>query len=204
MDTVGAVGRVTRLARRHGLVRSVLRRRSDRVEAAVTAVTAVLAVLVVAVAVLVAMGSSQRQLSQAAVTAGRETPVTAVLLTDAQLPDISPSEESAAMGTTAVARWPLPNGQQRSAPLWVGADRHAGDRVAIWIDQHGNRTDPPEPPGSMIADAVASGVVLVLSGWAVLGALWWTVCRVLNRVNATSWELQWARIEPGWSRRTWQ
>lgn len=204
MGTVCAGGPLTWLVRRHGLVRSVLRRRTDRVEAAVTAALAVAAVVVAVVAILVAMGSYQRQLTQAAVTAARETPVTAVLLTDAQLPDTPPAENNVTTGTTAVARWPLPHGQQRSAPLWVGANLHAGDRVAIWIDQHGTRTDPPPSPGSMIADAVALGVVLVLGGWLVLGALWWAVCRVLGRVNAAGWELQWARTEPGWSHRTWQ
>lgn len=108
MSTGRAPGPLTRLARRHGLVRSPLRRTTDRIEAAVTA----------------------------------------VLVIDAQLRHATSFEHRVTLGTTALARWQLPNGQQRSAPLWVGADRHAGDRGPIWIDQHGNRTDPPETPDS--------------------------------------------------------
>jgi hypothetical protein len=45
MGAVRVPGPVTRLARRHGLTRSPLRRSADRVEAAVTAMTVVLALL---------------------------------------------------------------------------------------------------------------------------------------------------------------
>lgn len=48
------------------------------------------------------------------------------------------------------------------------------------------------------------GIDLVVGGWVLLGALWWTVCRVLSRINAAWWEGQWAHTGPGWSHRTWQ
>lgn len=204
MGTVRVPGPVTRLARRHGLTRSPMRRRTDRVEAAVTAVTAVLALLTVLLASAIAMGSYHRAQSEAATTASQQTLVIAVLLTDAAVPVADPPEHSMAAEPTALARWPLPHGQQRTAPLWVSADRHAGDRISIWIDRNGNRVDPPVTPESMVADAVAYGVALLTGGWALLGSLWWTACRVLARINAAWWDLDWARTGPGWSRRTWQ
>jgi hypothetical protein len=202
MSTGRAPGLLTRLARRHGLVRSPLRRTTDRIEAAVTVVLVVLAVLVVPAAILIARGIYHRELTEAAAMATHRTAVTAVLLTDAQLQHAGSAEPNSA--TTALARWQLPHGQQRSAPLWVGADRHAGDRVPIWIDQHGNRTDPPETPGFMLVTALVIGVELILGGWVLLWALWRVLCSVLNRINATWWDVQWARTGPGWSRRTWQ
>jgi hypothetical protein len=204
MSTGRVPGLLTRLARRHGLVRTPLRRTTDQIEAAVTVALAVLAVLVVPLATTIAMGTYQRELAQAAATAAPRTAVTAVLLTNAQLRPATSSSAHRVAPATAPARWQLPNGQQRSAPLWVGADRHAGDRVPIWIDQHGNRTDPPETPGHRIVNALIIGIDLMVGGWLLLGALWWTVCRVLSRINAAWWEVQWARTGPGWSHRSWQ
>ena len=48
-----------------------------------------------------------------------------------------------------------------------------------------------------MANAVIIGVGLVLGSWVLLGALWWTVGRVLGRINAAWWDVQWARTGPG-------
>jgi hypothetical protein len=53
----------------------------------------------------------------------------------------------------------------------VDADRHAGDRVPIGLDQRGNRTDPPETPGSLIANALVTGISLMVGGCVLLGVL---------------------------------
>lgn len=204
MSTARVPGPLTRLARRHGLTRSPLRRNTDRVEAVVTVVVAVLALLAMLLAVVIARGGYQRAQTEAATKAAHQTVVTAVLLTDAAVPLANVPEQGVAAEPTALARWPLPNGQQRTAPLGASAERHAGDRMSIWIDQHGNRVDPPATPSSMIADAAANGVALLAGGWALLGSLWWAACRVLGRINATWWDVQWARTGPGWSRRSWQ
>ncbi|MDQ2790402.1 MAG: hypothetical protein M3Y48_20065 [Actinomycetota bacterium] len=202
MSTVSGPGPLARLARRHGLVRSPLRRTTDRVEAVVTAGLAMLALLVMALAIIIAIGTYQRELAAAA--AAHQTSVTAVLVTDAQPQHATSSALGVRTERIARARWSLPDGQQRSGPLWVGAGRHAGDRVPIWLDRHGNRVDAPQTPGEVIANAVVTGAALVMGGWALLGALWWTICRVLGRINAAWWDVQWARTGPGWNRRTWQ
>jgi hypothetical protein len=150
------------------------------------------------------MSTYHRAQTEAATKAAHQTSVTAVLLTDAAAPLADSSRQGFPGEATAVARWQLPNGQQRTAPLWVGADRHAGDRMSIWIDQHGNCDDPPEKFWSMVADAVAYGIVVLGGGWVLLGLLWWAMCHVLGRINAAWWELDWARTGPGWSRRTSQ
>jgi hypothetical protein len=203
MSTIRAPGPLTRLARRHGLVRSPLRRTTDRVEAAVAVTVTILAVLVVVVATITAMRTCHRDLIQAAATAAQGTSVTAVLLSNTELQYGTSVEQGRTTGTTALARWSLPDGQQRVAPLWVGANLHAGDRMAIWINQRGNRADPPDTPAFIIANAALIGVDVVVGGWVALGALWWTVCRLLSRINAARWDVQWAHTEPGWSHRTW-
>jgi hypothetical protein len=204
MSTVRVPGPLTRLVRRHGFTRSPLCRSTDRVEAGITAALAVLALLTVLVATVFAINVYQRARTEAATKAAQQTSVTAVLLTDAVLPPADSPEQGVPGDTTALARWQLPNGQQRTAPLWVNADRHAGDQMLIWIDHDGNRVDPPATPGSMIADAVADGIAVLAGGWMLLGLLWWAVCHVLARINAAWWDLDWARTGPGWSRRTAQ
>jgi hypothetical protein len=150
------------------------------------------------------MSVHQRAQTEAATKAGHQTSVTAVLLTDAAVPFTDLPEQGVAGQATAVARWQLPSGQQRTAPLWVNADRHAGDQMPIWIDHDGNRVDPPATPRSMIADAVAYGIAVLAGGWVLLGLLWWAVRHALARINAAWWDLDWARTGPGWSRRTSQ
>jgi hypothetical protein len=186
------------------LTRSPLRRSTDRVEAWVTAGAAVLVLCAALLAVVVAVGLYQRALAEAATKAARQTSVTAVLLTDAATPPGETPEQGGAGQVTAVARWPLPNGQQRTAPLSVYTYRHAGDRIPIWIDARGNRVDPPKTSGIMIADAVGYGILFLTGGWGLIGSLWWTARRILDRINATRWDLDWARTGPGWSRQTWQ
>ncbi len=203
-STVCVPGPLTRLVRRHGFTRSALRRSTDRVEAGVAAVLAVLALVTVLLATVVAMSTYRQAQSEAATKAAQQASVTAVLLTNAAVPFTDSPEQGVAGHATAVTRWPLPSGQQRTAPLWVSADRHAGDRMLIWIDQLGNRVDPPQTPGSMIADAVAYGIAVLAGGWVLLGGLWWSVCQVLGRINAARWDLDWTRTDPGWSHRTSQ
>ena len=147
MSTSCVPGPLIRLARGHGLTRSPLRRSTDRVEAWVTVGALVLVLCVALVAVVVAVGLYQRAQTQAATKAARQTSVTAVLLTDAATLPADVSGQGGAGQVTAVARWPVPNGQQRIAPLSVCAYRHAGDRIPIWIDARGNRVDPPQDIG---------------------------------------------------------
>src|SRR5262249_22583594 len=173
-------------------------------KAALTVTLAVLAVLVLPLAATIARGSYQRELAEATALAAQRTAVTAVLITKAEPRPAGLSGGGVTTETTPLARRPLPHRQQRSGALRVDAEPRAGDRVPIWIDQHGNPTDPPKTHGDLIASAVVIGIVLVAGGWALLGLLWWIVCRVLGRINTTWWELRWARTGPGWTRRTWR
>jgi len=204
MRTSRVPGPLTRLARGHGVTRSPLCRSTDRVEGWVTVGAAVLVLCAALWAAVVAVGLYQRAQAQAVMQAARQTSVTAVLLTDAATPPGDTSEQGGASPATAVARWPLPHGLQRTAPVWVDPGRHAGDRILIWIDQRGNRVDRPTASGILIADAVGYGVLVLTVGWVLLGLLWWTVCGVLDRINAARWDRDWARTGPGWSRHTWQ
>lgn len=204
MGKVRAPGPLSRLARRHGLVRSPLRRTTDRVEGVVLTLLTMLALVAIPLAVAVGIEVYQRDAAEAATTAGERTPVTAVLATDA-LP-VSPAGEQRGVRpeATALVRWQLPDGRQGSGQLPVTADRRAGDPLVIWVDRLGERTDPPRSPEEIRTSAVVIGVDLVLVGWLLLAVLWWATCWVLNQINTARWNVQWAYIGPRWSRRSWQ
>jgi hypothetical protein len=203
-DSVRVPGPVTRMRRQHGLVRSSLRRRTDRIEAVVTAVLALLAVVTVPVAVTVGLGSYERGIAEVQATSAQRTKVSAVLVQDPVAPYAPFSDRGAPPPASAAARWQLPNGQPGSGTLRVSADRRAGDRIPIWVDQTGKQVDPPLTAGDVVVSAYVTGIDVILLGWLVLGFLWWAVCQVLRRLNAVQWELQWARTGPGWNHRTWQ
>jgi hypothetical protein len=115
-STACVPGPLTRLARRHGFTRSPLRRSTDRVEAGVTAALAVLALLTMLLATFVAISVHQRAQTEAATKAAHQTSTTAVLLTNAAVPFTNSPEQGVPGQATAVARWQLPNGQQRAIP----------------------------------------------------------------------------------------
>jgi hypothetical protein len=203
MDSVRVPGPLTRLRRRHGLVRSPLRRRTDRIEAVVTAALALLAVAVVPVAVTVGLGSYERGMAEAQATSAQRTQVSAILEQDAAAQYAPFGDRGVPPPASARAHWQLPGGQQGTATLRVAPDQRAGDRIPVWVDQAGKRVDPPLTPGNVFVSAYVTAIDLVVLGWLVLGFLWWAVCRVLKRLNAVRWEVQWARTGPGWSHRTW-
>lgn len=203
MDGIRVPGLPTRLRRRHGLVRSPLRRRTDRIEAMVTAVLALLAVAVVPVAVTLALDSYQRGIAEAQATGAQRTQVTAILEQDAVAQYVPFGDRGIPPQAGAQARWQLPDGQQRTARVPVAADNRAGDRIPIWVDQTGTRAQPPLTSANALVSAWVTGIDVVVLGWLVLWFLWWAVCHVLQRLNAVRWEVQWARTGPGWSHRTW-
>jgi hypothetical protein len=192
------------------LVRSPLRRTTDRVEGVVLTLLVMLALVVIPLAVAVGIEAYQRDAAEAATTTGERTAVTAVLATDA-VADYPAGAQRGAGGQrgarpepTALVRWQLPDGRQGSEQLPVAADRRTGDPLVIWVDRLGERTDPPRSPAEIRTSAVVTGVDLVLVGWLLLAVLWWAACWVLNQINTARWNVQWAYIGPRWSRRSWQ
>ena len=91
-------------------------------------------------------------------------------------------------------------------PLTRLARRHRFTRSPL--RRSTDRVEPAVTAGAavvaLLANAAANGVALLGGGWVLLGSLWWTACRVLDRINTAWWELEWTHTGPGWSRRTWQ
>lgn len=203
MGGVPALRPLSMLARRHGLVRSPLRRPTDRVKGVLAMVLAVLAVLVVPLALSMATGAYHRELAEAAVRTTERTMVTAVLTSDAAVQGSPAARWETPPRAVAPARWRLPDGRAGSGQLPVAVGQRAGAQLPIWVDHEGNRTQPPQTREAAVTTALVIGIDVVILGWLSLGVLWWTAGQVLDRINAAWWDVQWARIGPRWSRQSW-
>ena len=204
MSAGRAPGPVVRLMRGHGLVRSPMRRSTDRVEGWAVTVLAALAMIVVPLAGSVATGVYQRNMVKAATEVAERSPASAVLVSDAVARQAPSAQRGAPPEATAQVRWQLPDGRQGGARMPVSAHQRAGDRVQVWVDRAGDRAAPPRSAGEIRTAAWVIGVDLVLAGWLLLGGLWWVALQILQRINAEWWRAGWLRTEPDWSRRSWQ
>jgi hypothetical protein len=189
-----------RLARRIGLDRNLLRRRTDRVEAWLRLALAVAAV--VCGPVLVSwVGAAAYGSTLAAAERDREHlfPVDAVLMEDTVGLAYVQGEDGV-WPVSVMARWTAPNGGQRTGQVITESAGAAGAVVVIWTDVRGNvvdRANSPSPSGA----ALGAGIVTALGIAAIHASILLVVRRSLNRRRMASWELEWAVVEPRWSSR---
>lgn len=191
-------GRIARLGRRLALGRNPLRRRTDRVEAAVLALMLLaLAASAVAGALVGSrvMAAGMRQVRHDRTT---DRQVTAVLRTDAR-DDSSATANGAAPATApALARWSS-GGTSHQGNVWVAAGLTRGTRVRIWVDGQGRATGAPATRSQAVCDAVAAGLLVPAGLAALLVALWYPIRWRFDRARKAAWARDWARVGPLWS-----
>jgi hypothetical protein len=189
--------RATRLARRLGLDRNPLRRRTDKVAACVA--VALIAVFLAGAPVLamVAVGWADRATAaeHQAARSWRQVP--------AVLQQAAPAPPAWALSgyTWARARWTAPDGRARAGQIPVSHSPPAGRTVPLWVDTAGSPIVPP--PGRQAAparQAAAAVIVVFILGIALLclacAGRW-----VLDRRRLAEWEAGWAAVGPQWTRR---
>jgi hypothetical protein len=80
--------------------------------------------------------------------------------------------------------------------------RKAGSEVPFWLDDAGNRVDPP----LSTLENVGAGVLVAAFGWftavGLLALASWWAHRALERHRYRVWQAEWARIEPDWHDRS--
>jgi hypothetical protein len=192
-----AGGLPLRLARLF-LHRNELRRRSERIEAAVLA--GLLAVFVGAVVVAAFIAAHVYRSEQAAAAGLR--PAVAVISPSGEQTEAQILNQSAAVRAT----WRLSDGTQRSGLLTTsvvpGVYRQLpGASVRIWL----NRSGVPEPPrqglDGMIVGAAMAGLAAVLAAAAVLACGYLLCLRGLERRRLADWSSAWAVTGPQWTNR---
>jgi hypothetical protein len=192
-----AGGLPLRLARLF-LRRNELRRRSERIEAAVVA--GLLAAFVAAV-IAGAFFADHVYHSEQAAAAGLR-PTVAV---------ISPSSEPAEIPLLnqpvgVRATWRLSDGMQHSGLLTTSVApgiyrQPPGASVRIWLNRSGVPEPAPQGLDGMIAGAAMAGLALLVAAAAVLACCYLLCLRGLQRHRLANWSSAWAVTGPQWTHR---
>src|SRR6516225_8039438 len=190
---------LTRCARRLGFDRNPLRRRTDRIEAAIR-VAAVILLLVAVPIATIAVGRQVDRLAlrQAHAQQAADHQVTAVLLQRAQATGV-PDPYMSIQLTYVLARWQPPSQAPRSGQVLAPAGAHAGSTVKAWVDASGAVTGPPPDPRMIAGDATMSVVVTgLIASMLVLGSNALARC-ALDRRRMRAWDAEWRAAGPQWT-----
>jgi uncharacterized membrane protein YphA (DoxX/SURF4 family) len=110
------------------------------------------------------------------------------------------------VSTSAVARWRLPNGTERSGivtAVTAPAINNApiGASVQVWLGRSGEPEAPPPSSSVMILTALFAGFSATAGAAVALGVCY-RLCRMaLDRHRLAGWESAWAAIGPRWTSR---
>lgn len=179
--------------------RNPLRRRWDRVEAAVVAVliAAFLAGAPLAAIMAGAWASgAARHAQQSQQAALRQVP--AVLVVAA--PDPANAGYTADVVAQARATWTAPDGLHRAGDVLVTPGTRAGSRVKVWVNQAGQLTGPPLLNHQVTEQAVLAAVAAAALLGMLLAAAGLVVHRVLDVRRMAAWDDGWQAAGPRWSR----
>ena len=191
--------RLARFARRLGVDRNPLRRRTDRIEAVIRLATMILLLAAVPLAMITAGRQADHlALSQVHAQQAADHQVTAVLLQQAP-PTGVPNPYSSVQMTTVLARWQPPGQVLRTGQVPAPAGAGPGSTVSVWLNASGAVTSPPPDHqtivGNVLIAAFWTGLVTIL---LVLGASALTR-RILDRHRMRAWDAEWRATGPRWS-----
>jgi hypothetical protein len=174
--------------------RNPLRRRCDRVEAAILAGLVAAFVLGGSLAALAAgrWAYDNALRTEHADQAARHQ-VASVLLTTA-------SGQQAWSPAMARARWTAPDGAARTGWVPAPAGAPAGTTVRVWVDAAGRPAEPPLRHSQVEGQAVMAAVAAVFAMAMLLGGAGWFARHVADRRRLAAWDAQWQATGPKWSR----
>lgn len=191
--------RLARCARWLGFERNPLRRRTDRIEAAIRLATMVLLLVAVPIAVIaVGRQADHVALRQAHAQQAAEHQVTAVLLQRAQAIGV-PDPYTSIQMTYVLARWQPPGQPPRSGQVLAPPGAPAGSTVTIWIAGSGAAASPPPGHRDIAGDVtIAAAVTGLVTSLLLLGsnAL---ARRALDRRRLKALDAEWRVTGPQWS-----
>jgi hypothetical protein len=170
--------------------RSVLRRRSDRVETVARWVAVLL--LVTSLPILLALGSGRAQhvRDEAAVARATSHEVTATITRVVPRATTAGATPTGAVDVTAT--WTAPDGTARTVTGVELRGARVGDPWSAWVDAADHQVRPPRTD----AQASAEGVMTALWGLVAVGTglvgLLAALHRVLDRRRMADWDEDWA------------
>jgi hypothetical protein len=192
---------IVRVFRRLGWTRNPLYRTSDRVEGLLLLGVLIAALVAVPLAVAAGRASYESGIRTSHALAAKGHWGSATLLQNAPTSATSESD-SASLTSLARAKWRTPEGDWRRGKIPVRAGTEAGTEVKVWINDSGAATRPPLRPSQVSDKAVATG----LTTWMALElgvAIAYIMLRwLVDRRRLASWDAEWARVAPRWTRKS--
>jgi hypothetical protein len=193
--------RLARCTRWLGFERNPLRRRTDRIEAAIRLVMIVLFLVAVPIAVIAAGRLADHlALRQAHAQQATEHQVTAVLLRQAQATGV-PDPYTSIQLTYVLGRWQPPGQQSRSGQVLAPVGAPAGSTVTVWIDRSGALASPPPDHRDIAGDVAIAAVAAGLLACVLLLGSTALARRALDRRRLAAWDAEWRATGPLWSGR---
>jgi hypothetical protein len=183
--------------RRLGFGRNPLRRRVDRIEAALLWCALILALLLVPIGS--AVGTSYRNASDA--TAARQR----ALLHEVQARTLEGTEfEAPTAPGEVLARVQVgyvdQHGVAREGTTSVVIGTKAGVDVPVWLDQTGQITTAPRTSGDSAALGSTIGVLTITGSWLLLWIAFLLARIPLDRRRARAWDTEWRSVATRWTR----
>ncbi|WP_132155883.1 hypothetical protein [Kribbella antiqua] len=183
--------------RRLWLGHNPLRRRVDRLEAALLMIVLVAALLVIPAAA--AFGTTIRNRAEHSAAEERAEARPVQVRTLGNTAEAVPS--SPGLTTTSVpVRWFDTSGSRHEGKVDVLIGTKAGTELTIWLDRDGAMTRGPRPPADSTALGVAAGVTMPLLAWPLLLASFGLARRPLDHRRAQAWAREWEQVSPRWTR----
>jgi hypothetical protein len=197
-DTRPLGARLARCTRWLGFERNPLRRRTDRIEAAVRLATMVLLLVAVPIAVIAAGRQADHlALRQAHAQQAAERQVTAVLLRQAQATGV-PDPYTSIQLTYVLGRWQPPGQPPRSGQVLAPAGAPAGSTVTVWVDHSGALASPPPDHRDILGDVVVTAMATGLLACVLLLGSNALARRALDRRRMAAWDAEWRATGPLW------
>ena len=192
---------ITRTIGREGLGfdRNPLRRRTDRIEAAIRLATTILLLAAVPIAAI-AVGRQADHLAvrHAQAQQAAEHQVAAVLLQQAPATGV-PDPYTSIQMTYVLARWQPPGQPSRTGQVLVTAGTPAGSMVTVWIDPSGAVTSPPPDHRAIASDVCIAAIVTCMVAILLLLESNALARRALDRRRLNAWDADWRATGPLWS-----
>lgn len=184
-------------ARRLGVGRNSLRRRSDRIETVLLWCVLVAALVVIPASAAVGTGISHALEASAAQRRAALVQVPAHTLqgTESAVSDTPGSP----LSLTQVS-YVDPQGVERQGLASVVIGTPAGTSMTIWLDHAGNIVTAPRSRSDSQAFGGTAGVLIAFASWLLLWGLFCLARIPLNRERARDWDADWLAVAPRWLR----
>ena len=103
-------------------------------------------------------------------------------------------------GAEVEVRWQAPAGQSHTGPVFV-PDGTTGRTVMVWVNQAGQLTDPPLQPAQVLSRVQLARVLAVIALTVTLLVAGALSHQVLVRRRLAAWEAEWLAKGPDWRSR---